>query len=468
MAMGARCERPERPEPLPVRRPGPGTPVTVAGLARSGAAAARWLLQVGCAVRVTELGRSPELEQAAHELECEGASVELGGHTRPFIREARLLVTSPGVSAAAPPVRWAREAGIPVVGELELGAWYCSGQIIAVTGSNGKSSVVTLVGEILKAAGQDAVVCGNIGAPLCGQLHRIRPATRVVLEVSSFQLEDSLSFHPEVACILNVTDNHLDRHGSFARYLGAKARMLAFQSPRSWAVLNADDPGSSGLKGQVQGRLALFSRARKGAQASVSEGWIRIDLPEVSGPVCRVDALPAPGRHHVENALAAATIAGLAGVQPSTISQVLRSFKGLPHRQERVAEFRGITFINDSKSTTVASGISAIRAAPGPVVLIAGGRDKGGEFGRLRSWRGKLKAAVLIGEDGSKIASKLKGAVRLVRAADLRQAVRAAFELAEEGECVLLSPMCTSFDMFRDFEERGERFSDEVSRLAAE
>lgn len=456
------------PEPLPVRRPGPGTPVTVAGLARSGLAAARWLLQVGCPVRVTELGRSPELERAARELEREGASVELGGHTRRFLEDARLLVTSPGVPAEALPVRWARQAGIPVVGELELGSWFCPGRIVAVTGSNGKSTVVSLVGEILKASGQEAVVCGNIGAPLCGELHRIRPATRVVLEVSSFQLEDSLSFHPEIACVLNVTDNHLDRHGSFARYLEAKARMLAFQGPGSWAVLNADDPGSRGMRGGVLGRLALFSRSKGEAQARVSDGWIRLDLASASGPVCRVDALPAQGAHHVENGLAAATVAGLAGVEPSLIGQVLRSFKGLPHRQERVAQFRGVTFINDSKSTTVASGISAIRAAPGPVVLIAGGRDKGGDFSRLRSWAPKLKAAVLIGEDGPRIASGLKGSVRLVQASDLRQAVKAAFELARAGECVVLSPMCASFDMFRDFEERGERFAEEVRHLAAE
>ncbi len=451
-----------------IQRPGPGTPVTVAGMARSGVAAARWLLGLGCAVRVTEAGRSPELDRAARELEREGAGVEIGGHTRRSVEGARLLVTSPGVPAEAPPVRWARRAGIPAVGELELGSWYCPGRIIAVTGSNGKSTVVTLVGEILKAAGQEAVVCGNIGAPLCGELHRIRPGTRVVLEVSSFQLEDSLSFHPEIACILNVTDNHLDRHGSFARYLSAKARMLAFQGPRSWAVLNADDPASRGLRGKVQGRLALFGGSKEAAQARVSDGWIRVDLPEASGPVCRVDALPAQGGHHVENALAAAAIAGLAGAGPSAAGQVLRSFKGLPHRQERVGRFHGITFINDSKSTTVASGISAIRAAPGPVVLIAGGRDKGGDFSRLRPWKAKLKAAVLIGEDGPKIASKLEGAVPLVRAPNLRRAVRAAFELARKGECVLLSPMCTSFDMFRDFEERGERFAEEVRHLAAE
>lgn len=452
---------------LPVRRPGPGTPVTVVGLARSGVAAARWLLGLGCAVRVTELGRTPELERAARELEREGVSVETGGHTRPFVKGAHLLVTSPGVPPAAPPLVWARAAGIPVVGELELGAWYCPGRIAAVTGSNGKSTVVTLVGEILKAAGQEAVVCGNIGAPLCGQLHRIRPATRVVLEVSSFQLEDALSFHPEIACVLNVTDNHLDRHGTFARYLEAKARILAFQGPRSWAVLNADDPGSRGLRGRARGRLAFFSRSGDRAQARVSDGWIQLDLDGACGPVCRVDALPAQGAHHVENALAACSIAGLLGAAPSTIGQALRSFRGLPHRQQRVGELRGVTFINDSKSTTVASGISAIRAAPGPVVLIAGGRDKGGDFSRLRPWRDKLRAAVLIGEDGPKIAAKLKGTVPLVRAADLKEAVRAAFGLARQGECVLLSPMCASFDMFRDFEERGERFTEEVSRLAA-
>ena len=453
---------------IPVRRPGPGTPVTVVGLARSGAAAARWLLQTGCAVRVTERGRSPELEQAARALEEAGAGVELGAHTRGSVEGSQLVVASPGVPAEAPPLRWAREAGIPVVGELELGSWYCPGRIIAVTGSNGKSTVVTLVGEILKAAGHDTVVCGNIGAPLCGELGRIRPGTRVVLEVSSFQLEGSLAFRPEIACVLNVTDNHLDRHGSFARYLAAKERILAFQGPRGWAVLNAGDAGSRALRGRVEGSVALFGREESGAEACVSDGWLRLDLPGLSGVICREEALPARGPHHTENALAAAAITGLLGVEPAAIGRVLRTFKGLPHRQQWVGELRGVTFINDSKSTTVASGISAIQAAPGPVVLIAGGRDKGGDFGRLRPWREKLKAAVLIGEDGPKIASKLRGATRLERAGNLKEAVRTAFGLARGGECVLLSPMCTSFDMFRDFEERGERFTEEVRHLAAE
>lgn len=442
--------------------------MTVVGLARSGIAASQWLLKLGALVRVTEAARTPSLEETAESLMAEGALVELGKHTRHFIKGAQLLVISPGVPPTAPPVQWAREEGIPVVNELELGGWYCSGRLVAVTGSNGKSTVVTMVGEILRAAGKEVVVCGNIGTPLCSVLEKIRPSTTVVLEVSSFQLERILSFHAEIGCILNITENHLDRHRSFARYRAAKAKLFGHQRPNDWALLNAEDPSYSFLKKQVQGRLASFSRLRKVLGACIQEDWLTLTLPSISGPICRRIDLPTPGAHHEANALAAACMAGLLGVEPKMIAEVLRKFRGLPHRQEVVATIQGVTFVNDSKSTTVASGLSAIEAAPGRVVLIAGGRDKGSDFRKLKSWkwRKKLKGAVLIGEDGPKIASHLKGAVRMFPARDLPEAVETAFQMAEKGECVLLSPMCTSFDMFRDFEERGERFIQSVARLA--
>ena len=464
--MSTRGERPiERPIPL-IQRPGPGTPVTVVGLARSGLAAARWLLQLGCIVRVTEQAASPEHRIFADELTRAGALVELGGHTRRFIVGSRLVAVSPGVHPSSAPVRWAREAAIPVVSELELGSWYCSGATVAVTGSNGKSTVVTLLGEILRAAGRDAVVCGNIGTPLCSVLDRIRPSTTVVLEVSSFQLESTVSFHSDIACLLNVTENHLDRHGSFSRYRAVKARLFAQQGPSSWAVLNADDPGSAGMRRMIRSRVAFFSRKQKVPGAYAQDGELRLNLPGLEGRICGTGELPAQGSHHEENGLTAACIAGLLGIPGEFAGPVLRTFIGLPHRQQRVGQIRGVTFINDSKSTTVESGIRAIEAAPGQVILIAGGRDKGSDFKRLRRWTAKLKAAVLIGEDGGKIASSLNGPVPLRRATDLPQAVRMAFELAREGECVLLSPMCTSFDMFRDFEERGERFTLAVEALA--
>lgn len=455
-----------------VQRPGPGTPVTVVGLARSGIAAAQWLLKLGALVRVTEAGKSPALEQAEERLTAEGALVELGRHTRHFIDGARLLVVSPGVPPTAAPIRWALKQGIPMVNELELGSWYCPGRIVAVTGSNGKSTVVTMVGEILKAAGRaglpagrQAVVCGNIGTPLCSVLDRITPSTIVVLEVSSFQLEGTLSFHAEIGCILNISENHLDRHGSFSNYRAVKGKLFAYQRQNHWAVLNAEDPSFSFLKRQVRGRLVSFHRTRKVFGAYGEGEWLTLNLPSVAGAICRRKDLPQPGAHQEMNALAAACIAGLLGVEPKVSGEVLKGFQGLPHRQQVVATVRGVTFINDSKSTTVASGLSAIEAAAGRVVLIAGGRDKGSDFRRLKAWKRKLKCAVLFGEDGPRIAAHLNGAVRLFRAKDLPEAVQTAFRVAEKGECVLLSPMCTSFDMFRDFEERGERFIQTVGQL---
>lgn len=456
---------------FPIRRPGPGTPVTVLGLALSGAAAAGYLLRLGCVVRISEGARTPDLERAAREMESAGGLVELGKHTRGFIHGSHLVVLSPGVPMDAPPVRWARAAGVPMVSEMELGSWYCSGRTVAVTGSNGKSTVVTLLGRIFEAAGLPVVVCGNIGTPLCSVLHRIEPGTIVVLEVSSFQLEPSLSFHTEVACVLNLTDNHFDRHGSLRAYRSAKAKLLASQGPRSWTVLNADDEGSFGLRDQVRGQLALFSRRQNGRHkvpgTFLQKGGLRLDVPSLSGLICRAEELPSEGVHHEENALAAACMAGLMGVGPDVSGRALTSFRGLPHRQEWVGELRGVTFINDSKSTTVASGIRAIQAAPGRVVLIAGGRDKGGNFRQLQPWARKLKGAVLIGEDGSRIAGCLKRRVPVREAPSLEEAVRAAFEMAGRGGCVLLSPMCTSFDMFRDFEERGERFVEAVKAMGS-
>ncbi len=450
----------------PVQRPGPGTSVTVVGLARSGAAAAEWLIRLGCLVRVTEASISPALEQAAQQLRASGVLVELGGHHREMIEEAHLVVTSPGVPLSAKPVRWAWKLGIPVVGELELGSWYCSGRIAAVTGSNGKSSVVTLLGEVFKKAGMDAVVCGNIGSPLTGQLGRIRPSTVVVLEVSSFQLETSLSFRPEIGCILNVTDNHFDRHGSFEEYKAAKGRIFEFQRPEDWALLNADDRGSSSFKKGARGRLAFYSREEDVMGACVEGSSLCLTLPGISGEICRRDEMALQGPHHEQNALAVSCLAGMFGVRPEVSGEVIRSFKGLPHRQQAVDVFRGITFVNDSKSTTVAAGLSAIQAARGRVILIAGGIDKGSDFRALRGLKNKLKAAVLIGRDGPKIAAALKGTVTCLMAASLAEAVRTAFGMAKEGEWVLLSPMCTSFDMFRDFEDRGEQFEWIVRDLA--
>lgn len=459
LAMGARCEH-------PVFRPGPGSVITVVGLARSGAAAGRFLLEQGCVVRVTEAEDQPALRRTAQELEAVGAAVEIGRHSRPFVLGSQMVVLSPGVPMSAVPVVWARELGIPIVGELELGSWYCTGPRVAVTGSNGKSTVVTLLGEMLREAGRDSIVCGNIGRPLTGELGRIGPKTVAVLEVSSFQLESSLSFHTEVAAVLNITDNHFDRHGSFARYQEAKGRLFAYQGRRAWGLLNADNPGSLGLQNRIRSELVLFSRRRKVQGACIRSGVLTLTLPHRSGPICPAADLPAQGPHHEENALAASCLAGLLGVEPEAMGRVLRRFRGLPHRQERIAQIRGVTFINDSKSTTVASGIRAIEAAPGQVVLIAGGRDKGSDFRQLRPLAKKLKAAVVIGEDGSKIAASLKGTVPIRRAEGLAEAVRAAFEMAAGGGSVLLSPMCTSFDMFQDFEERGERFTEAVRRIA--
>ncbi len=449
----------------PIARPGPGTAVTVLGMARSGLAAAEWLLRVGCRVRVTEKTDSAPLRAQARRLQKMGAIVECGGHTRAFVDGSSLVVASPGVPASADPIRWALSSGIPVVNELDMASWYCSGRIVAVTGSNGKSTVVTLIGQMLTESGLDAIVCGNIGTPLSAVLPRVGPKTRVVLETSSFQLEQNKAFHPEVGVVLNLTDNHLDRHGSFAEYQQAKGRMFAYQTPSEWALLNADQSGSSALEKLAQGQLVWFSRKRPVAGAYFKNGELVLNLGSTNGTVCKINQLYGRGVHHEENALAASCAAALMGASVKACGRVLRSFVGLPHRQQKIAVYRGVTFINDSKATTVAAGICAIEATAGPVILIAGGRDKGSDFTRLQPWVKRLKAAVLIGEDGPKIARCLNGKIPLVQSASMNEAVKKAFELARTGGSVLLSPMCTSFDMFRDFEDRGEKFVEAVKTV---
>jgi UDP-N-acetylmuramoylalanine--D-glutamate ligase len=374
-------------------------------------------------------------------------------------------VVSPGVPREADPVQWAGACGIPVVGELELGSWYCSGRIVAVTGSNGKSTVVTLLGEIAARAGKDVVVCGNIGAPLTGFLDKIKPATIVVLEVSSFQLEESLSFQPSIGCVLNVTDNHFDRHGSLDKYKAAKGRLFAFQRKGDWALLNADDAGSRSYAARITGTLAFYSRKKKTLGAYLYDESLLLNLPGLSGEICKRQEMSLQGPHHEENGLAAACLAGMLGIPPSVSGSVLKSFRGLPHRQQVVGSRGGVTFVNDSKSTTVAAGLKAIESAQGKVVLIAGGIDKGSDFRLIRRLKEKLKGAVLIGRDGPKIAAALKGVVTCLMAADLKDAVVTAAGMAQEGNCVLLSPMCTSFDMFRDFEDRGEQFEQIVHAM---
>ncbi|MDP2942263.1 MAG: UDP-N-acetylmuramoyl-L-alanine--D-glutamate ligase [Candidatus Omnitrophota bacterium] len=423
--------------------------VTVVGLARSGMAAALLLKKKGAEVYATDCGDSAGLRKNAGSLRKKGIRVEIGVHTRGFVKGKDLIVISPGVPEDSPILKWAAEEKVPVIGEIELGYLCCEAPIVAVTGTNGKSTTATLIGKILKKGGKSAVVCGNIGNPFCGEISKVKKDSVVVLEVSSFQLETIRRFRPCVAVVLNISQNHFDRHPDLKSYIKAKSRIFENQKTSDWAVLNYDDPLVRGLRAKTKAKTIFFSR-KKG-------------IPEM---VCRQEELKIKGGHNIENALASLCVASIFGVKPEAAREALMAFKGLEHRFEHVAEIGGVEFINDSKGTTVLATIMALESCDKPVILIAGGHDKGSDFRKAGPAVGsKVKKLVLIGEAKDKIRKHLNGAVPAIEAGSMEDAVKKAYSEAEPGDCVLLSPMCASFDMFKNFEERGKVFKQAVKGL---
>jgi len=400
--------------------------ITVVGLGRSGCAAALLAVKTGAQVRITELGSGEALEKRANELRQEGISVELGGHTAGFIVDADLVVTSPGVSEESPALKLAREKGIKVVDEIEFAFGFCKAPVVAVTGTNGKSTTTSLIGHIFKTAGKKTAVLGNIGSPFSGQVMELGEEAVVVLEVSSFQLSRIDKFKPRVAVFLNITQNHFDRHKDFDEYLKAKMNIFLNQDVGDCAVLNEDDPILKDAAKDIKSKILYFNRHED----------------------C-----------NKENAAAASLAAGALGITNEDIEKALASFKPLEHRREFVREAGGVRFTNDSKSTTPEATLRALQASRGDIILIAGGRDKGLDYTCVKDIIvEKTKAVVLIGESAKKIASALNGSGKIIKATSLEEAVETACKLAAPGDEVLLSPMCASFDMFEDFEHRGREF----------
>jgi len=444
-----------------------GKKVTVIGLGKSGISASRLLAVHGAKVSVSEAKETESLRQAAHALKDEGISVELGGHTKEMIRGRDLIVTSPGVPLTSPPLQWAKEEGISVIGEIELGYLFCKGNIIAVTGSNGKSTTVTLLGAILKEGGKRAFVCGNIGEAFCHVVSQMSREDWAVLEVSSFQLEQCRLFHPHIAVVLNISPNHLDRHPSFEEYRSAKRRIAHSQTANDYLLLNADDPFAVTLGKGYSVQKRYFSRTKKVEGVFLRRRDVFSSLHDKEERVCSLESLQIPGPHNEENALSAILAALLIGVKPEAIQKSLRIFKGLPHRIEWVGECGGVRFFNDSKSTTVSSTLRALETLPEPLLLIAGGREKNEDFHAFAesSLLRKVKRIFLIGEAKEKIGAAVSGKVATMAAKTLEEAVQFAYQNSRPGETILLSPMCTSFDMFHDFEERGDCFKRSVATL---
>ena len=443
-----------------------GKRVTVAGAARSGIAAAELLARRGAQVTLSETRR--EVPEAGVLLPL-GVRLELGGHETETFTEADLVVLSPGVPPETAVVQAARDRGVPVIAEIELAYRWLQGRVIAITGTKGKSTTTALTGRMLEAAGFKVTVGGNIGAPLSAQVSESTPDTFHVVEASSFQLEQIDTFHPWIAVMLNFSPDHLDRHPTVDAYGAAKARIFENQDARDFAVINADDPAVLELARRGRAAARLFARSGAVDRGTVVEdGWIvdrHSDVPQRLIPLSAIHLL---GPHLVHDVLAAATVGAIAGAAPAAMTAAVDAFRGLEHAMELVAEREGVRFVNDSKATNVEAALRSIESFDRDLVPIVGGKFKGGDLRLLREpLKIRAKAVVAIGEARPLVREALGDLIAVHEANTLADAVARAFELAKPSGVVLLAPACASFDMFRDYADRGRRFKDEVRKLTA-
>jgi UDP-N-acetylmuramoylalanine--D-glutamate ligase len=442
--------------------------VLVVGLAKSGIASAIFLKSKGAKVTVSDSKAQEHFGDELKLLLDHGITVETGGHGERTFREQDLIVVSPGVPTDAVPLQQARARGEKIIGEIELAAQFFPGRIVAITGSNGKTTTTALTGEILSAAGFHAVVGGNIGTPAITLLDNARLETIAVLEVSSFQLETIETFRPHIAVILNITPDHLDRHRTFAAYTAAKARILENQQAGDFAVLNADDPTCVQLAAGLKAKLYWFSRKKAVVRgALVRDGHIVFrDVEDKRTEIMSLHEIKLKGSHNVENVLAAACTAMLMGCDSTTIRRAISEFKAVEHRLEYVATIRGVEYYNDSKATNVDATVKAIESFPANIHLILGGKDKGSDYSVLNNLlRERVIAVYTIGTAAEKIGSQIKGATEIVHAENLDTAVNHAAKAAQPGDIVLLAPACASFDQFENYEHRGRTFKEIVKTL---
>ena len=442
--------------------------VVVVGAGRSGIAAAELARSKGASVTLVDQVTVPAADRVR--LDGLGVRVEQGAHEGHQFERADLVVLSPGVPPRQPVFEAARARGVPVIGEIELAFRWLTGRVIAITGTKGKSTTTTLAARMLAGAGFTVTAGGNLGTPLSAQVAASTRDALHVVEVSSFQLETIETFHPWVAVLMNLSPDHLDRHATFDEYAQAKARIFENQGPEDWAIVNADDLAAL--------EIARGGRARRfdfGLDAAPAEG-VTVQEDQVvrrtSGsvePLFPVAAVQLPGRHLLSDVLAASAVNVLAGTPSSAMRAALHDFTGLEHALERVLEIGGVTFVNDSKATNVLSARQSIDSFGPGVVVILGGRYKGGDFADLRaSLTARGDGVVVIGEASDRIAEALSGTVPMVRAASMAEAVRRAYAMARPGGTVVLAPGCSSFDMFADYAARGRSFKDEARRLAAD
>ena len=443
-----------------------GRRIGVLGMARSGMAVARLAAANGARLLVSDSAGESKLAPQVEELRAAGIPYEVGGHTEALL-QCDYLVVSPGVPLGIDILNRARETGLPIFSEIEFASWFCPGRMVAVTGSNGKTTTATLIGELLTAAGYDVHVCGNIGRPFTEAVSAMKPDSWAVVELSSFQLETIADFHPHIACILNLSPDHLDRHGDFESYRAAKYRITENQTADDFLLLNAEDTTLHDSPPETEAAVLWFSTGRNAAAAAtVCHDALCVLRNGVLTEVVPVTEIALPGAHNLQNAAAAVLAAALCDVPPAAMARVLKRFSGVEHRLESVGTVAGIRFVNDSKATNVESVTVALRAVSPPVWLILGGRDKGASYTPIAAaGRGKVKGIVAIGEAREKIFHELGREFPVEFADSLPAAVTRCFEMAQPGDTVLLSPGCASFDMFQDFEHRGRVFKEAVESL---
>jgi len=442
--------------------------VLVVGLGKSGVASALFLAQRGAKVAVSDAKSQEQLRDEIPVLLDHGISVETGQHGERTFRDQDLIVVSPGVPYDVPQLVHARERGILVIGEVELAARFLKGHIVAITGSNGKTTTTALAGEIIAAGGRKVLVGGNIGTPAITFVDRATDDTWVVLEISSFQLETIESFHPHIAVVLNITPDHLDRHHTFENYAAAKARIFENQTPSDFAVLNADNEPCVAMASKSKAPVRWFSRIKDVESGAFLRGD-QIIWRDSNGErgIMAVGEIQLKGAHNVENVLAGVAVGMLAGIEPAQIRSAVAGFKAVEHRLEFVATVRGVDYYNDSKATNVDATIKALESFPGRIHLILGGKDKGSDYTLLNGLlKQRVKRVYTIGAAAAKIESQVRG-TEVVSAGTLESAVKRASEAASAGDIVLLAPACASFDQFDSYEHRGWVFKDLVRQMTA-
>ena len=443
-----------------------GMRVLVVGLARTGVATALFCADHGARVTATESRAEAQLGDIVAQLRAAGIALELGGHRQETYLAQDLIVPSPGVPSDDVYLQFARSKGITIFSEIELAYRFLEGKLIGITGSNGKTTTATLLEHILRGAGFQTLLAGNVGTPLISFVEGTREDTVTVVELSSFQLEPIATFRPDIGVVLNLTPDHLDRHHTLQAYGAAKARLFENQTELDYAVLNADDPA---LGAYVPGKPRVFSFSRKQAVsqgAFVRERQIIFRHNEKEEPILWRDQISLPGDHNLENVLAAVCAARLAGAKADAIAKGVRSFTGVEHRLEFVAEINGVRYYNDSKATNVDATLKALDAFPGRIMVILGGKDKDSDYTLLQTvLRKKVILALLIGAAAEKIDAQIAGSVTIERAGTIERALDFASQAAKPGDIVLLAPACASFDQFQNYEERGRLFKELVLRL---